>query len=127
MKKRPILSFILIVGGMCLAAWFSYAAYKEAKRNRQIDQEINSIRGEAERIRKDNTELQDKVSYFETPQFQELIAKEKLNLQKGGENVAIIKSSPSLNSTEAPATEEKKPDVLEIHNYQKWWNKFFGY
>jgi cell division protein FtsB len=129
MKKRFFFPILFAIIGLIVAGWISYCALKESKRSRQIESEIETLRQEAEKLRQNNQDMSEKIGYFDTPEFQEKIAKEKLNLQKVNENVAIIKPSPVLrvsgNEEEIPqeivGTTEEKP------NYQKWWDYFFKY
>lgn len=119
---------VFFVFGLVLAGIISFFSYKEAKRNSQIAQEIDNIRQEAEKIRKNNQDLRKKISYFETPQFQEGVAKEKLNLQKPDEQVVIVRPSAYYeDKKEIPENEENKEESREIPNYLKWWNQFFKY
>jgi cell division protein FtsB len=128
MKKSGVFSSILIIMVLTAAGFVSYKALKESKRSQQIENEIESLRQEAEKIRQGNNSLQDKIAYFETQDFQEREAKEKLNFQKPNENVAIVKPVPKDENqdSEKKEVEDKVPEETEkISNYQKWWNKFF--
>lgn len=130
MSKKSIASFLFAICGLIIIGFVSFKALQEAKRNRQIEQEISAIRSEAEKIRKNNQELEDRIGYFQTPEFQEKVAKEKLNFQKNDEEVVIIKPSPSLKNDDFSAVagnqaEKSVPDGRP--NYQKWWQYFFKY
>jgi cell division protein FtsB len=130
MGKKSFFSIIFIIIGLIIAGWISYYSLKEAKRNKQIESEINSLRQEAGTLSQNNQDMKEKIQYFETPDFQERIAKEKLNLQKEGENVAIIKPSPALGNTGAAETggsEVKGDETPKQPNYLKWWDHFFKY
>lgn len=114
---------------VCLSV-LSFVAYRagiENQRKRLIEKEIEGLKKEAEKIEKENRNLTEKIAYFETQDFREKEAKEKLNFQKEGESVAVIKPSPS----QAIVENEKPPVVAssesEISNGQKWWRYFFGY
>ena len=123
---HPIIYRLFILAGIILAVFVLYAAVKEYQRSQQIETEIDSLRQEAEEIRGVNQDLQEKVSYFKTSDFQEKIAKERLNLQKQGEEVAIIKPSIS-NEADIVQFEENKEEKREesLPNYKKWLNRFF--
>jgi cell division protein FtsB len=128
MRKRSFFSILFAIVGIIIAGWISYFALKENKRNKQIESEINNLRTEAEKLRQNNQEMKNKIVYFETPEFQEKMAKEKLNLQKENENVTIIKSSPVSRDKqvagETTATEKKAPEKT---NCEKWWDYFLKY
>lgn len=129
MRKRSFFSILFVIAGVVAAGWISYLSLKESKRNRQIREEIESLQQEADNLSQNNQEMQEKIVYFETSEFQEKIAKEKLNLQKENENVAIIKPSPVLKDNRIA---ENKPTaqagaLSEKPNYKKWWDQFFKY
>lgn len=128
-KKRIIISSIFILAGLVAAALLSYRAMKEAKRNQQIAAEVESLQQEAEKIRQDNQNLEERIVYFQTQEFQEREAKEKLNFQKAGEQVVVVRPSP-FQEAESERVNEKKenpPAKEERPNYEKWWNHFFKY
>ena len=123
---HPIIYRLFILAGIILVVFVLYAAMKEHQRSRQIETEIDILRQEAEEIRGVNQNLQEKVSYFKTSDFQEKIAKERLNLQKQGEEVVVIKPSIS-NKADIVQSEENKVEKEEesLPNYAKWLNQFF--
>jgi cell division protein FtsB len=130
MEKKSVASIAFAIFGLCIIGFVGFKAYKESERNRQIGKEIGAIQAEAEKIRKSNRELEEKIAYFQTPEFQEKVAKEKLNFQKADEEVVIIKSSPSLKSDKEAGDEELAGAFREedkTPNYQKWWKYFFKY
>lgn len=108
MKKRSFFSILFAIIGLVVAGWISYYAVKESKRSRQIENEIETLRQEAEKLRQNNQNMSEKIGYFDTAEFQEKIAKEKLNLQKEDENVAIIKPSPTLRISESEEETSQK-------------------
>jgi cell division protein FtsL len=129
MGKKSFFSIIFIIIGIIVAGYISYFAFKENRRNKQIESEINSLRQEADKLRQSNGDMKEKITYFETPEFQERIAKEKLNLQKEDENVAIIKPSPVLRGENANGQETKSGSAEDDNrpSYVKWWEYFFKY
>lgn len=128
MKKRILLLTIFALFGIIIAASISVLSFKEAKRDSQINDEIEKLRQEADKIRTNNKELKEKISYYQTPEFQERVAKEKLNLQKPDEQVVIVKPSPYYDEIEKASNDgpEQKPEE-NMPNYKKWWSYFFKY
>jgi cell division protein FtsB len=126
MKKKVFLVSITVVIGAVIAGLIFYKAYQESVRNKQIDQEIEKLQQAAEKIRKNNMDLGEKISYYQTPEYQEKRAKDTLNVQKEGELVVIVKPSQASKEQEVQPV-EKKEEVLptEVPNYKKWWNYFF--
>ncbi len=124
---KKIISLLIIILGTIAIVTISYTIYKENKRTRQIDLEIEKLKTEAEKIRQSNESLRDKIAYLETSNFEEIIAKEKMNLQKPDEKVVIVK--PSLSKEDSVPLPETKEEAIteEPANYIKWWNQFFKY
>jgi cell division protein FtsB len=128
MKSKSFFSILFVIVGIVIAGWISYFAFEENKRNRQIESEINTLRSEAINLRQNNQDMKEKISYFDTSEFQEKIAKEKLNLQKDNENVAIIKPSPVLRDKQVAGENiDIKETAKENSNQRKWWDYFFKY
>ncbi|MCK9379062.1 MAG: septum formation initiator family protein [Candidatus Moranbacteria bacterium] len=132
MKKAGIIiSFGVVLGGLALVAMLFYPSYKEYERNKRINDEIEKLSQEADKLRENNSELSEKIEYFKTQAYKEKIAKEKLNLQKPDEQVVAIK--PSISKTELAdvatdkgENEGDKMNKVDLPNYQKWVNYFFG-
>ena len=82
----------------------------------------------AKQIDKENIEIKDKIAYLESDNYREKEAKDKLNLQKPGENVVVIK--PGVVK-ETQTSEDRPrinyPDKISIPNRIKWWDHFFKY
>lgn len=118
---------LVLVLGIGILFWTGQSINREYRRNQQIQGQIDALRAEAEKLRQENGDLGDRIVYFETPEFQEKAAKEKLNLQKENENVVIIRPSQSaLNASTDPIRTEAHPGNRNIPNYQKWWKYFFA-
>lgn len=127
MKKKVSFAIVIFLVGIALAAFISTKAVKEAYRSRKIEKEIEDLKKEAEKIQNENNQLSQKIAYLQTPEFQEKIAKEKLNLQKPDENVVVVKQAVSQPQEEIPIQNQVEQVAQNIPNYQKWWNLFFKY
>lgn len=118
----------LWVGGVLVFSFVSWAVYvssKQLARNQRIEAEVSLLKQEAEKIRRENETLTEKVRYFASNDFREQEAKEKLGMKKAGEEVVVIKSRKAeeeqrVSQTTAPATVQ-----LKRPNYEKWWRIFF--
>jgi len=130
MSKKSIASFLFAVCGLIIIGFVSFKAFRESQRNKQIEKEIDAIRTQAEKIKKNNQELEERIGYFQTPEFQEKVAKDKLNFQKNDEEVVIIKSSPSARVEKETGDRDLTSNLAaedKRSNYQKWWEYFFKY
>jgi cell division protein FtsB len=127
MKKKSSYVALVFVSGVALAGFVSYSAGKEAIRERKIEKEIETLRAEALTIQKENNFITERIAYLETPEFQEKVAKEKLNLQKPDENVVVVKPSTVPEVAGVETNDKQKYDNDTRSNYLKWWESFFGY
>lgn len=117
-----------MVIGIIILALIILAVTRETNKKNQVQLEIDKLREEAKKIEKDNLELTDKLAYFESPDFQEKEAKDKLNLQNPKENVVIIKPSLTKETENIPNNQPDKIEVkIKMSNLQKWWDYFFKY
>ncbi len=86
---------------------------------RQIDRQISSLETQAEKIKRDNEQLSGLIQYFNTPDYQEKQAREKLNLKKEGEYVVVLPNDQEV----AAATQTITPPTQS--NAKLWLNYFF--
>lgn len=127
MKKFFSFTLVLFIIGSIAAVYVVYVAGKEAYRGKKIESEIEGLRQEAEKIKAENGDLQEKIAYLDTDEFREKVAKEKLNLKKEDEQVAEIRPVASIESeVEQEVVKLPRAPLLEIPNYKKWWNQFFS-
>lgn len=127
MKRAISFSIIVFVAGVIVAAFVSYSAVKESKRNKDIDVLISSLEEEKARISLENNSLKDKIAYLETSDFQEKIAREKLNMQRTDEKVAVVKTSPQVETQNVESGQEQIVQEDNRKNYTKWYEHFFAY
>lgn len=127
MKTKFSFIAVFFIAGIILAATISTSAFQEAYRSRKIEKEVEELKLNAQRIQGENTALSQKIAYLQTSEFQEKVAKEKLNLQKPDEKVVVIK--PNVTEQEQLIVDDLKelPDEIVTPNYLKWWNLFFKY
>ena len=119
---KLIVFLILVVVG-----FFGFALSKEMSKKEQIAGEIDSLKQEAEKIKRENMELEERIAYLGSRDYQEVEAREKLNLQNADERVVVLAQGPEKK--EINYQEENQPPASSLKdplpNYQKWWNYFF--
>ncbi len=118
---------IFFIAGIILAATISTKAFQEAYRSRKIQKEVEDLTAQAQHIQNENKALTEQIAYLQTPEFQEKVAKEKLNLQRPDENVVVVKPSIAQPQATQDAPSQQAGSQQEIPNYLKWWNLFFKY
>lgn len=121
---------LVIAAVIVLVGWAVFVSSKQIKRNRRIQQEVAVLEAEAEKIRRENDTLSERIGYLSSSDFREQEAKEKLGLKKTEEMLAVIKPSPEYKQEEN-VQNETRGDVSEndiksdMPNYKKWWKLFF--
>lgn len=127
-KSTTFITKIIIIPALLLVIFILTAVTRETYKKNQIQKEIDSLQAKAQQIEKENLAIQEKIAYFDSSNYKEKEAKDKLNLQDPGENVVVIKPSVAKEaqieqktSSDLPAGEPKIP------NPAKWWDYFFKY
>lgn len=87
---------------------------------RGIDKQIAQLQSQVDKIKKNNDQLTYLNKYFETPEYQEKQAREKLNLAKPGEYVVVLPS-------DADKADFAQADANKESNAKQWFNYFFNH
>ncbi len=128
MRPQAVLLRLGVVLLLVAGGYMGYQSYEEHVRNAKIQGEIDALQAEADKIRRENKTLAERIEYFASPDFQEQEAKKKLGLRRQEESVIAIREDPSLTMnpvlTEASSMEEKQ-EMNYLPNYKKWWQQFF--
>lgn len=110
-----------------LAVFFlvAYSLVKETRKKYQIQKEVDKLKEEAVSLEQGNQKLKGLIDYFETDNFSEKEAREKLNVKKEGEKLVILKEQEIVldKEEEESGEEDVKPD---IPNWLKWFEYFFS-
>ncbi|MFC1623339.1 septum formation initiator family protein [Patescibacteria group bacterium] len=131
MKKNKLVIKIFFLCTIVLLGFFVYPAIQEMGRKNKIEEEISVLKGEREKLEKDNYFLKERISYFETEEYKERVAKEKLSLKKTGEKVVVVSPFAFRDDNNEEEIDDNSSDVIiesnmsDIPNYGKWWNYFF--
>ena len=127
--KKPIVSLaaLISIGALMVAGLVGVASFKESQISKKIKDMIASLEEQKKTIERENADLKEKIAYFETDDFRERTAKEKLNMQKPDEKVAVVKLSPEEQKEQEFQELQTEERNLEVSNPQKWLNHFFSY
>lgn len=121
------MTIILLIIGVALISLFLVGAFKEKERSNVIDDEINALKEEAKKVKANNDLLEERITYFQSSDYQEMEAKKKLNLKKEGEEVVVIQSSQKDEPVSESVEESRTPEIVDNRkNYQKWWDYLFN-
>ena len=103
---------------LLVIAYLLFVVGKTLYQSYQVRREITGLQNDIINMKAANKDLSEQILYYQSSSYQEKIARERLGLQKPGEQVIVILPEPK------PKIVEKDP-YDSIPNYQKWWNFFF--
>ncbi len=109
--------YLRIIIGLAVLYLF-YVAGKTLYQSYQVRKEVDDLKVSITELQQSNKDLGAQILYYQSPSYQEKIARERMGLMKPGEQVIVI--LPEAKNQVA----EKDPDDA-LPNYQKWWNFFF--
>ena len=113
----------LILGGaLGVTLLLLLSLTQEMNRRWQVQREVQLLEAEVHDLEKGVIELENLNQYFRTPDFQERMAREKLNYRAPGEQVVLIPEM-ALPAIEAQAVDlgEQESTSLPL----LWWQTFF--
>lgn len=112
--KSKLISILLLVA-FSAVGFITFQLYLQ---KHEVDSEIKKLQVKADDLNKNNSELSELVKYFNTNEYSEREAREKLNLKKPGEEVVVLPKNDSDSGQVASAQ-------TNGFNPIKWFNYFF--
>jgi hypothetical protein len=108
---------------LLLSGWLYLLSRKEHVRDRTIETEITRLEAEAEKMRRDNLSLKERIAYFSSDAFQEREAKEKLDYKNPDEKVVVVRPGRDGAPSSAPllSSENSGYNGNDLPNHRKWW------
>ena len=99
----------------------------EFLRNRDMQREFDHLDTQAKAIEKQNAEVEDMGKRLSSGAMLEREARTKLNLQKPGEQVVVVRTSGTANQADeiGHGTEKNAVDTASVSNIVRWWHYFF--
>jgi cell division protein FtsB len=113
--RNSLVKLAVVIIGIGLIVSLSRNIYRLLKAGDQVKLAQEKL----EKLEKENQELLEKKKYYESEEFIEQEARNRLNLGKPGETVVILPPNVGQTETNLP---EKPP---ELPNWQKWLKLFF--
>ncbi len=105
--------FILLVFLMIIV----YSIIKESKQQKIIRNEISSLQVEIKELENKNLKLVHNLKYYQSPNFIEREARNRLNMAKTGEHAVLV--SRNINNSLTTAKNKKT-----LKNWQLWIKYF---
>ncbi|MEX1112482.1 MAG: septum formation initiator family protein [Candidatus Andersenbacteria bacterium] len=95
---------------------------QEVNRRWQVQREVAQLDQEVQALQKNVLELNHLNQYFRTDDYQERLAREKLNYRAPDEHVVLIPDESAAQESKATLPKESKEQVA---NPMRWWRIFF--
>jgi cell division protein FtsB len=114
-KENSYIRFVILIA----IAYLLFVVGKTLYQSYQVRKQIDNMEVSITKLQQTNRELSEKLLYYQSPSYAERIARERLGLQKPGEEVIVI-------LPEKVAKVEEKDPYDKLSNQQKWWNFFFN-
>lgn len=112
-----IFTAIIFVALACVRSYFQ---------DYQVRQEVARLQKEASDLESKKFATMEILKYVESDDFVEDKARTDFNLQKAGEQVAIIKKAGIIGQNDSGQVDNKVVELERISNPLKWWNFFTG-
>lgn len=130
-KEGKLISVVIKIGlllGIVALAFVLFRVYEETQKKRQIQNMINELQSEADRIDRENKRMKENLEFLSSRDYLEIEAKDKLNQKNPDEEVIVLKTNVAQEATPAENPEPpKNENVVVLANHVKWWNYFFKY
>ena len=127
--REPKVAIVVIAGALTII--FLIAIVREMLQGHQVRTQVRRLRDEVAAEEQRQHDLQDLLTYLQSPTFQERQARLELGLKKEGERVLIV--PPSTNTSPTTDTETVPGDTAQTKttpatpttNPGRWLQYFF--
>lgn len=117
LSKQAISSNLAIAALLILLAFLGRSKFKQLRDQNEINRQKATLQAQADAQQKKNDELNQSLSYLNSSDFKEKVARDQLGLKKQGEQVYTFANAP------APAPPAQPPAGS---NFKKWLAYFFS-
>lgn len=114
---------LLIFGTLSAGVFILFSLAQETNRRWQYQQEVRRLEEDVAEVEKSTIALEHLNHYFRTDEYQERLAREKLNYRAPGEKVVLI---PHEQALETPIFDLNAIAPEHIPVPVRWWQLFFG-
>ncbi|MBT5346267.1 hypothetical protein HOJ01_03630 [bacterium] len=120
--------YILLIQ-LGLAIYLLFTLLVSEFKNYKVQRYIDDFDLRNQKIAAENVLLNNDLSYFNSPEYQEKIAKQNLGLVNAGEKVLVIQVEDSLSESQRYKNSLKNSEIKRINalpNHKKWWYYLFS-
>ncbi|HNV96773.1 MAG TPA: septum formation initiator family protein [bacterium] len=119
---RIFSSKIFFVFVLVFSIYLATNLYKDLQQRQRVKQEIKNLQNQINEVDKQNSDLKNLIGYFETDEYAESFAREKLGLKKPGEKIIILPKQEEIENNSS--INEEKSRIYG--NMRLWWDYFFA-
>ncbi|MBI96318.1 hypothetical protein CL656_04165 [bacterium] len=120
--------YILLIQ-LGLAIYLLFTLLISEYKNYKVQRYIDDFDLRNQKIAAENVLLNNDLSYFNSPEYQEKIAKQNLGLINPGEKVLVIQVEDSLSESQRYEKSIQESEIKRINalpNHKKWWYYLFS-
>ena len=126
--RRELTAMVKRIGigsviGALIAVYIGFYLLQTVMRNYQLQREISLLQQQINNLEVEQQELKYRIQYYQTENYKEKEAREKLGLQAPGESVVILPNNTKATEQLEGSTVAKKP---KRSNLQQWWDFLSG-
>ena len=124
--KKDILTLnnIVLFVALVLCVWWTWGAINSMSRNWELEEKLKTRQLEAKRLELEVETLELEQEYYQTEEYQELMARIKSGKMLPGETMVILPQNSESARTKYINTTEEIPTYRS--NFSKWLDFLFG-
>lgn len=123
--REPRVAIVLIAGTLTII--FLVAIVRELLQGHQVRTQVRRLRDDVAAEEQRQRDLQNLLTYLQSPTFQERQARLELGLKKNGERVLVVPpnstDTPSSATKTSPTSTTDSPATVPS-NPTRWWRYF---
>ena len=116
--RRKVITFIILIIGVSLIVNLS----RDVARLLGAGEQVGKAQRKVEELEKEHQELVMKEEYFQSPEFIEEEARNKLSMAREEETIVIL--PPNVEDL-VGFLEEETNEEEQLPNWKRWWKLFF--
>lgn len=118
---------------LLIIAAFLFAVYSNINKvidNNHMSEAVDQEKQLVANLQTQNTRLNELLTYYQSPSYQDVEARERLSLKMPDETVLVIKNFPQSDQNgdlTDQLYQESPPSTSQTQsNISRWWNYFFA-